>query len=237
MFVGTESQSRHFAGLSPAAWAACAFGLLFTIAIAFLLFRSWRVEASLKAMTQSERVSLAGGVDLAGFSASVAAILGGPGVVALHFRARELWRKQVASVSLETLLAFIDAKLDERAKDKPDPTRLERLAHRIKDGLIARTDPRGLPDLGWRLLRDLREPVLSGNVVCGFDDPALTGKAAAWLFPLAGVLSPLGPFDVAIDWSGKNRIDGAFEMGVRFVPARVGIAFASFARRHIRLTP
>lgn len=232
MFAATESQSRHFAGLSPAAWVACAFGLLFVAGTAFLLFRSWRVEASLKAMTQSERVSLAGGVDLAGFSASVAAILGGPGVVALHFRARELWRKQVASVSLEALLAFIDAKLDE---PKKDPTRLERLLHKVKGWLVDRTDPAGLPALGWRLLRDLREPVLSGNVVCGFDDPALTGKAAAWLFPIAGVLSPLGPFDVAIDWSGKNRIDGAFEMGVRFVPARVGIAFASFARAHIRL--
>jgi hypothetical protein len=90
----------------------------------------------------------------------------------------------------------------------------------MKDALVARTDLAALPELGLALLGDLREVTIAGRVACGSSDPALTGKAAAWLFPLAAVLSPFGTLDVALDWTGKDVLDAEVEGSFRVVLAR-----------------
>ena len=172
---------------------------------------------------------------MAGLSGSAAAILGGPGVIAVHFRARELWKRPVASVTVDAALAWLDELLARPAKK--DDGVIARLLTRVKDWLLPRTDLTSLPDLGLRVIGGLRDVSLRGAFTCGFADPALTGKAAAWLYPLAGVLSPLGTLDVALDWSGKTVIDGDAEVSVRMAPARVALEGLRFARHHIHSLP
>jgi hypothetical protein len=192
----------------------------------------WRVEATLKAITNESSISLAGGLELLGLSASGAAILNGPGVVAVHLRARQLWRRSFPHVSVAALLEWLDELM---SKPSTPPGKLGRLLHRAKDWLLARTDTHQLPKLGLRVLRDLRDVSLHGTITCGFSDPALTGKTAAFLFPLAGVFAPLGLLDVSMDWSGKNRLDGSVEVSVRVVPARVALEGLRFAWHHVHL--
>ena len=183
----------------------------------------WRVEATLKATTRESAVSLAGGLELAGLSGSAAAILGGPGVVAIHLRARELWRRPIAHVSVE---ALIDLLLSSPSKPKPakKPT-----------WLLSRTDVAELPGLGLRVVLGLRDVSFQGAITCGFSDPVITGKAAAWLFPIAAVLAPLGTLDVSFDWSGRDRLDGGVDISFRVVLARVVLEALRFARHHVHL--
>ena len=94
-----------------------------------------------------------------------------------------------------------------------------------------------LPELGLRVLFGLRELSLRGAVTCGFSDPALTGKAAAWLFPIAGVLAPFGVIDVSFDWSGRSRVDGTVDISFRVVPARLAVEGLRFAWHHVHLRP
>lgn len=221
-------------GLGWGAWVAIALAVATVASIAALswvLLRSWRLEATVKARTQG-RISLAAGASFAGVSASAAAILGGPGVVAVHFRSRELFRKTASEVTLDALLAFVDQKLSE----PPEPeTRVGRWAARAKEWALARTDVAGLPGLGLAILGDLRDPAISGSLVCGFSDPGTTGKAAAVLYPVAGVVAPLGDFSIQMDWSGRNRIDGDLEASCGVVPARILREVARFTRRHVSL--
>lgn len=191
----------------------------------------WRVEGSLKATTEDTVVSLAGGLSALGVSASAAAILGGPGVVAVHFRSRERWRRVVPHVSFEALLAW----LEEPSPPEKPPGRAARIVTRAKHGLLARTDTRELPGLGLEVLRDLREPSLQASLLCGFEDPTLTGKAAAILFPLAAVLSPFGTLSPSFDWSGRTVIDGSGELAFGVVPAKVLREVLRFGWRHVHL--
>lgn len=191
----------------------------------------WRVEGSLKATTEDAVVSLAGGLSALGVSASAAAILGGPGVVAVHFRSRERWRRVVPEVSFEALLAW----LEEPAPPKEPPGRVGRIATRAKDGLLARTDTKALPGLGLDVFVGLRDKTVHGTLLCGFEDPTLTGKAAAVLFPLAAVLSPFGTFEPSFDWSGRTVIDGSAEIALGVVPARVLREVLRFGWRHVHL--
>ncbi len=198
--------------------------LLALIALIALLSWPWRVDATAKALSSPSSISLAGGVDLAGFSASAAAILGGPGVVAIHLRGRELLRRPF---SLDALLAG-------RAGGPAEPAGLAgRLRRRGGAWLLERTDLADLPELGLRVLESLREVSLRGAFTCGFRDPALTGMVASWLFPLAGILAPLGVLDVSIDWTGRRRLDGAVELSFRFVPARLLLEGVRFVRHHV----
>lgn len=195
----------------------------------------WRVEATLKASTRASAVSFAAGASFAGLSGSAAAILGGPGVVVVHFRARELWKLPIPSVTADAALAWLDELLARPAKK--DDGFVSRLITRVKDWLLPRTDLASLPMFGLRVLGGLRDVALRGAFTCGFADPALTGKAAAWLYPLAGVVSPFGTLDVALDWSGKTVIDGDAEVSLRVVPARVAFEGLRFARHHIHSRP
>lgn len=201
--------------------------LLGVIAFVIIVVRSWPIEATLKATTSARAISIAAGFSFAGLSASAAAILDGPGVLAVHLRARQLWRKPIPHVSVEAALAWIDAQLS-----KPKETTRSR-SSRLVDWLLARTDKSALPDLGLRVLGDLREVSLRGHVTCGFADPALTGKTAAVLYPLAGVLAPLGELDVDFDWSGANRLDADVEVSCRVVPMRAIFESLRFARHHV----
>lgn len=189
----------------------------------------WRVEATLKATSGPSAVSLAGGLEVAGLSGSAAAILGGPGVVAVHLRGRELLRRSIAHVSVESVLDRLEQPAD------PRTSTMSRLAQRAKDALLARTDLAELPELGLRVLLDLRQVSLHGALLCGFADPAITGKAAAWLYPIAGALAPLGTLDVTFDWTGRTVLDGEVELSFRIVPARVAIEGLRFARRNVHL--
>jgi hypothetical protein len=211
--------------------------LLVLVLVTFIVLRAWPIEASLKAQTIGGMpTSLAAGVSLSGLSGSAAAILDGPGVVAVHFRTRELWRRTIPHVSLEVLLRWLDEQLSkEKEPDKP-PGFFARMAKRIfKDWLLPRTDLTALPDLGIRVLGGLKDVSLCGGFTIGFSDPAHTGKAAAVLYPLAGVLSPLGTIDLSFDWSGKNVLDGDVELSMRVIPARLLREGLRFARHHIRL--
>jgi hypothetical protein len=201
------------------------------IAFVVLVAWPWRVEATLKAISNADQISLAGGLEVAGLSGSAAAILGGPGVIAMHLRARELWRRSIAEVSLDALLAW----LDEPSPPVAPPSVAARLARRAKDALRARTDVGSLPELGLEVFLGLRDVSLRGDVRCGFSDPVLTGKTAAWLFPIAGVLAPFGTLDVSMDWTGRNVLDGAIELSFRVVPARVALEGLRFARHHVHL--
>ncbi len=195
--------------------------------------RAWRVEGSLKATTQESVVSLAGGLGAAGFAASAAAILGGPGVLAVHFRARERWRRMVPEVSLEALLRWLEQPSPPR--EPRATTRAARVAARAKDGLLARTDTADLPGLGLDVFRGLRDVSVNGTLLCGFEDPTLTGKAAAVLFPLAALLAPFGTFAPSFDWSGRTVIDGGAEISFGVVPARVLRDVLRFAWHHVHL--
>lgn len=231
---GTATSAAASSGLGWGSWVAIALAGLCVVSIgvlSWLIFRTWRLEASVKAQTQG-RISLAAGASFAGVSASAAAILGGPGVVVVHFRSRELFRRTASEVTLDALLAFVDDKLSQ----PPEPeTRAGRLAARAKEWALARTDVSELPGLGLAILGDLRDPSLSGSLVCGFSDPGTTGKAAAILYPVAGVIAPLGDFAIQMDWSGRNRIDGDLEASCGVVPARILREVARFSRRHVSL--
>ncbi len=198
------------------ALAACALAALACVA---LLFRRWRVELSAKATSTGGRIALGAGLEIAGVSASVAAILDGPGVVSIQWRGRERWRRAIPRVSLDALFDWLDA----REPRESEPS-----------WLLARTEKAALPELGLRMLLDLERPRLDGALTCGFADPVATGKTAAVLYPLAGVLAPFGTFDVRFDWSGKTILDGALDASCAVVPARVLWALAGFARRHVR---
>ena len=198
--------------------------------VVWLVARPWPVEASLKTASHAGTISLAGGLELAGVSASAAAILDGPGVVVVLWRGRERWRRSIARVSPEAFFDWLAA----REPAEP-PGSIGRLVTRVKDALLARTDTVELPRLGVRVLLGLRDPSVHGALNCGFADPALTGKTAAWLFPIAGVLAPLGSFDVSLDWSGRTVLDGTFETSFRVVPARVILECLRFASRHVHV--
>ena len=192
--------------------------------------RAWRVEGSLKTTTQESVVSLAVGLGAAGFAASAAAILGGPGVLAVQFRTRERWRRVVPEVSLEALLVW----LEQPSPAQEPPGRAARLVTRAKEGLLARTDTAALPGLGLGVLRGLRDVSVNGTLLCGFEDPTLTGKAAAVLFPIAALLAPFGTFEPSFDWSGRTVIDGA-EISFGVVPAKVLRELLRFTWRHVDL--
>ena len=202
------------------------------VALVALVAWPWRVEATLKATTSASAISLAAGLDVARLSASAAAILGGPGVVAIHLRARELWRRPIAQVTVE---AFLHGLQELLARPTTKKSALRRAADRAQAWLIARTDVSDLPGLGVRVLLGLRDVSFHGAITCGFSDPALTGKTAAWLFPIAGVLAPVGALDVSFDWTGRNRLDGAASVSFRVVPARVALEGLRFAWHHLHL--
>lgn len=193
--------------------------------------RTWRLEATLKASTRGSVVSLAAGLSFAGLSASAAAILDGPGVLAVHLRGRQLWRKPIPRVSVEALLAWIDELISTPVSKRE--SRIGRILGRIRQWLLPRTDLASLPELGMRLLTGLRAPTLGGSITCGFSDPAITGAAAAWLYPVAGVLAPLGVVDVAMDWSGKNILEGDIEASCGLVPVRGIYEILRFLRLHV----
>lgn len=201
-----------------AAIAIGAIAIVLTSLSAFLLWRGWTCTVSFTAKTKEGLVSLGGGVELAGFSLSAAAILGGPGVVVLHFRSRELLRMPLP----------------------PPPSEqgfFGRLVTRIRDWLLPRTDLDALPEAGMRMVLGLREPSMTGTVTCGFADPALTGKMAAVLYPIAGMLAPLGTLEMRFDWSGRTVIDADLEGSFRIVPARIARETVVFAWRHVHARP
>lgn len=209
-----------------------AAALLALGSVAALAFWPWRVEATVKAMTNESAISLAAGIELAGLSASGGAVLDGPGLVAIRFGKRALYKRSIAKVSVDAFLAWLDAWLTKPATPKGA---VGRLADRAKSFLLARTDTSELPELGLRVLSSLQDASFEGAITCGFRDPALTGKTAALLFPIAGVLAPFGMLDVSCDWSGKTRIDGEANVRFRFVPARVAGLGLLFAWHHVRL--
>lgn len=205
----------------------------------FALLRRWRATAKLKATTRAGQaghagaVSLAGGIDVAGVSASVAAILGGPGVLTVHVGKRAVWRRSIPRLTVDALFEWLNARLS-----RPAPERgvLGRLVTHTKDALVARTDMSGLPELGVRVFLGLHDVSFEGAITCGFEDPAVTGKTAAWLFPIAGVLAPFGTLDVRFDWSGRNVFDGELDASFRIVPAKVALEGLRFARHHLHAT-
>jgi hypothetical protein len=208
--------------LEKLAIASCVLAIVALLATAFVLLWPWRIDATAKADTNETTIAVGAGVDLAGIvSASLAAILDGPGVIAVHLRSRQLWRRAIPCVSIEALVAWLEGREPTKEPSKPN-------------WLVARTDKSALPELGVNVLADLREVSLAGALTCGFADPILTGKTAAVLYPLVGVLGPLGEIDLAFDWSGKRRIDGAFDLSFRVVPARILLELLRFARRHVR---
>jgi len=200
-------------------------------ALAAAMLRPWRVEGSLKATTEESVVSLAGGLGAFGVSASAAAILGGTGVLAVHVRSRERWRRVVPEVSTEALLVW----LEQPAPPQEPPGRLARLVAPARDALLARTDMKALPRLGLDVFRGLRDVRVRGTLRCGFEDPTLTGKAAAVLFPLAALVAPFGTFEPSFDWSGRTVIDGGAEISFGVSPALVLREVLRFAWRHVHL--
>jgi hypothetical protein len=207
-------------------------GFVLLAALVAIVVRPWRVAGKLKATTNESAASFAGGLDLAGLSLSAAAVLGGPGVVALHLGKRELWRRPISATTAAAFFDWLDEVLSRPAAKKGA---LGRLVERTKSALLARTDVSDLPEAGLRVLFGVRDVELEGWIVCGFADPALTGKAAAWLFPIAGVLAPFGTLDVSFDWSGRTRIDGEMDVSFRFVPAKVARELFRFALHHVHL--
>ncbi len=215
--------------LSTSAWIILGAIAALVALATFVLVRGWRGDVTLKAITKNGLVSLAGGLELFGVSASIAAILGGPGVISVQWRSRELYRRSLAHVTFDALLESLDALLD-RPKTE---TSKKRLHERLLDRLLERTDVAELPELALRILLDLRDPELTGKLTCGFQDPVLTGKTAAALYPIAGVLAPLGRIDVSFDWSGKTIVDGNVDFTFRVVLGRVLREALRFARRHV----
>jgi hypothetical protein len=209
------------------ALAALAATVVFaTIAVVW----PWRIEAKLKAATNGSAISFAGGIDLAGISASAAAVFGGPGVLAIHLGRREVWRRPISRLTVDAFFEWLNELLSRPPSKKGA---LGRLLEHAKDALVARTDLSGLLELGVRVLLGLRDVSFEGSITCGFEDPALTGKTAAWLFPIAGVLAPFGTLRVGFDWSGRNCFDGDIDASFRLVPAKVALEGVRFARHHI----
>ena len=190
----------------------------------------WRIEAKLKATTNASTISFAGGIDVAGISASAAAVFGGPGVLAVHLGRREVWRRSISRLTVDAFFAWLNELLSRPPSKKGA---FARLVEHAKDALVARTDLSGLLELGARILLGLRDVSFEGWITCGFSDPALTGKTAAWLFPIAGVLAPFGTLDVGFDWSGRNCFDGEIDASFRIAPAKVALEGVRFARHHI----
>jgi hypothetical protein len=211
--------------VSTASYVALGCGLACVLLATFVVVRPWRGDLTVKAMTKEGLVSLAAGMELFGISTSFAAILGGPGVITVHLRSREVWRRSIARVSPDAVLEWLDATNEEKSER----------GGRLKRWLLARTDVAELPELGLRIVFDLRDPELSGAITCGFSDPVATGKTAAWLYPIAGVLAPLGRIDVGFDWSGKTIVDGNVHFSFGVVIARVLRELARFVRHHVRL--
>jgi hypothetical protein len=193
----------------------------------------WRVEISWKATTMVEsarHISLAAGLEVAGLSASAGAILGGPGVVAVHARERQLWRRAIADVSLDSLLAWLEAPAAPAKRGA-----FGRALSSAKEALLARTDLGALPELGLGLLLGLRAVALRGDIRCGFVDPGTTGRAAAVLYPIAGVLAPFGTFGVSFDFSGREVLEGSADISFRITPARVVGQALRFVWLHVHL--
>lgn len=193
--------------------AAIAIGAIAAALFGFLVLRGWACTISFTAKTREGMVSLGGGIELAWFSLSAAAILGGPGVVVLHFRRWELLKLSLPRVA--------------PAEKKKS----------ILDWLLPRIDVDALPETGVKMALGLKDPEMSGNVVCGFADPALTGKMAAVLYPIAGMLAPLGTFEMRFDWSGRTVVDADLEGSFRIVPVRIARETMAFAWSHFHLRP
>jgi hypothetical protein len=197
------------------------------VASVALLAWPWRVEGTLQASSKAA-ISLAAGVEVASLSVTAAGILGGPGVLAVHLRGRELSRRGTTELTLEALLDWLE-------RPRPPGSKPSRLVARVKEALLARTDAAELPGLGLAVLGGLRDVSVNGRVHCGFADPGLTGKAAAWIYPVAAVLAPFGTLEVAFDWTGNTVLEAGVEGSFRVVPARVAFAVLRFARRHVHL--
>jgi hypothetical protein len=209
-------------------------GVMLVAVVASITFMAWpfRVQAKLKMLTKSSAISFAGGVDIAGISVSTAGIAGGPGVVAVHLRSRETWRRAIARLSVDAFFEWLDALVARPAAPKGA---LSRLFSRLKTALVARTDVSDLPELGLRVLLGLRETAFHGAITCGFADPARTGKTAAVLFPIAGILAPFGALDLDFDWSGRTVVDGELDVSFRVVPAKVAFEGLRFVWCHVHL--
>lgn len=201
----------------------------------WLFLRGWPASLTLTAKTKEGLVSLGAGLEISWLSANAAAILGGPGVIVLQLGSRRLYEKRLDGVTVEAALAWIESLLD--APDKPPPGYFGRLAARMKNAVVARTDLGALPELGTRIALGLRDPRLGGTVICGFSDPALTGKAAAVLFPLAGMLAPVSSIELRFDWSGRTVLDFDVEGSCRIVPARIAREAAWFVWNHVHYRP
>ncbi|MBS2015440.1 MAG: hypothetical protein JST00_21305 [Deltaproteobacteria bacterium] len=222
--------------MTEAAIAIACAAIAFAACVLWLLLRGWPASLSLTAKTKDGLVSLGAGLELSKLSVSAAAILGGPGVVVVQLGSRRLWQRNLERVTVEAAATWLEGLLD-APPAREEKGRLARLATRAKDALLARTDLGALPSLGTRILLDLRDPSLSGSVLCGFADPAITGKTAAVLFPLAGMLAPLGAIDLRFDWSGRTVLDVDVEGGCKVVPARIARQTAWFAWNHVHRRP
>lgn len=204
--------------------ALLALASLASLAALIALF-PWRIAASVRALGTSKSVSLAGGVEVAVVSVSVAAVWNGPAVLAVHLLGRSLWKK---TTTVEALLSALSTPPPATATAAPSR------GSRLVGWLVERTDLLELPDLARRLLGRLWSPHLRAGLLFGSSDPALTGRAAAWLSVIGRLLAPIGNIDADIDWSGSDKLDLSADLSFRCPPASLAWETGRFACLHIR---
>jgi hypothetical protein len=179
---------------------------------------------------QGQTFSGAGGLEIAFVSISTAVVWKGPAVLVVHVAGKQVFRK-----TLEPWKETPAGDEIEKKKETP-PSRVATWLQTWGKRMASKVDHTALPSLARRLVGRLWSASLDGHLTCGFRNPAITGKLAAVMAVSQALLSPLGSIETELDWSGTNRVNGAFHLSFRVVPLLLGWDLLWFLVRHVQWT-
>ncbi len=174
----------------------------------------WRVEISGRARGDSTAVTFALGFSALGFSASLVVAWGRTALWVVHHGERELLRRALTWKSL-----------------------LARLRRSAPGEGSARLDPWESLLLLWRIVSSWRRVRGRGAITLGLEDPALLAQLSAWAMAISGVIAPLVPLEIDIDWEGASHLELSFTLSfmVRVVDLMSAVSrFLWYHRRQLR---
>ncbi len=165
---------------------------------------------------------LAGGLEVLGFTLSVAAAHGVEHVVQLHF---SRWRLHRRTFSL-------------RSRDRPkDPKPIDLMANlnAFEKSVERWFDIAKLRTFAWTLRRFIKLKRFDGRLVYGLEDFALTGMSLGFFYTLAALAVPVGTFRVDPIWDEVTKGDGNVRLEVRLWLVRTLMSIVFFTIKNIKL--
>jgi len=191
-------------------------GVALAVSMTVLIW-PWRLAIAVQARGEPDgHWALAGGAEVCGCSASLAAARGVPVVTDVRVLGRRVLRPR-------------------RSEGEETRPMLGSLRERW-EGLGRWVDPADLSEFLVEEASRVSVEDVDGSVRLGLRDVALAGELAGVLAIASALAAPFGRLRHDIDWSGEERVEASLSFALRFSPARILADTARFALRSIHLS-